>query len=76
MVSWQFRHAGFSLQAVIPAGSNATVYIPCSPDAGITESGTPLPAGTGEAGDLTDKGWKDGYRILDVASGTWRFDAR
>lgn len=71
-VSWQRDDAGFGLQAVIPVGSTATVYIPCDLTAGMTESGISVQDGTVKG--VTDKGWKDGYRQLEVVSGTYKFN--
>jgi alpha-L-rhamnosidase len=71
-VSWRRDGAGFTLQAVIPVGSTATVYIPCAPEAGMTESGTPVQNAKG----VTDRGWKDGYRQLEAVPGRYRFDVR
>jgi alpha-L-rhamnosidase len=72
-VSWQRTDNSFSLQAVIPTGSTATIYLPCSSNANITENN--IPVRTGEAKGISDKGWKDGYRKLEVLSGEYNFDA-
>ena len=68
-VVWQREDGHFYLNAVVPVGSKATVYIPCSHISDMKESGSPV----SEAKGVTDKGWKDGYRQLEVASGTYRF---
>ncbi|MDR0394913.1 MAG: glycoside hydrolase family 78 protein [Tannerella sp.] len=70
-VAWRRDHAGFDLQAVIPIGSTATVYIPCNSVSNMTESG--IPVQNDKVKGVTDKGWKDGYRQLEVVSGTYKF---
>ncbi|MDR0743516.1 MAG: hypothetical protein LBF05_04070, partial [Tannerella sp.] len=70
-VAWQRDHAGFDLQALIPIGSTATVYIPCSAVSDMTESGISVQSGKVEG--VTDKGWKEGYRQLEVVSGKYAF---
>jgi alpha-L-rhamnosidase len=72
-VSWQRHDNGFHLQAIIPTGSAATVYIPCSSVANVMENNSPTR--TGEAKGVTDKGWKDGFRKFEVVSGEYSFRA-
>jgi alpha-L-rhamnosidase len=70
-VSWQRNDTGFHLQTKIPIGSTATIHIPCRSNSNMTESN--FPVRTGEAKGVTDKGWKDGYRKLEVVSGIYHF---
>ena len=69
-VSWQRQNNGYRLQARIPVGSTATIFIPCRSDAVVTENNHYVH--TGEAKGVTDKGWKDGYRQLEVVAGEYR----
>jgi alpha-L-rhamnosidase len=68
-VSWQRSHQGFALQASVPIGSTATIYLPCNEASLIKESGAPV----GKAKGVTDKGRKNGYRQFDVVSGKYDF---
>lgn len=68
-VAWQHEADMFYLDVVIPVGSKATVYVPCSQISDIKESSVPV----GEVKEITDKGWKDSYRRLEVVSGMYRF---
>lgn len=70
-VSWQRNDDQFYLETDIPVGSTATVYIPCDPVSSINEGGSKV----NEVKEVTDKGWKDGYRQLEITSGTYRFMA-
>ena len=70
-VSWQRDEANFNLQVVIPVGSTATVYIPCSNISNMKESG--IDVHSGEVKGVTDKGWSDGYQKLEVVSGSYSF---
>mgnify|MGYP003701467623 FL=1 len=50
-------------------GSTASIYIPCSSASDMNESGVLIQ----DAKGVTDKGWKEGYRQLEVVYGTYRF---
>ena len=69
-VSWQRDDMGFNLQATIPVGSTATIYVPCDHDSDMKESGVLA----GEAKGITDKGWSDGYRQFEVVPGRYNFN--
>lgn len=68
-VAWQRVNGNFYLEAVVPVGSKATIHIPSAHTSDMKESGLQLH----EVKGITDKGWKDGYRQLEVVSGTYRF---
>lgn len=68
-VSWQRENGRFYLESVVPVGSAATIYIPCSSASNMNESGILIH----ETKGVVDKGWKEGYRQLEVISGTYRF---
>jgi alpha-L-rhamnosidase len=68
-VSWQKSDFGFALQATVPVGSTATIYIPCREKSSVRESSV----SAGKARGIIDKGWKDGYRKFEVVSGKYDF---
>jgi alpha-L-rhamnosidase len=68
-VSWQRGGGRFYMETVVPVGATATVYIPCTSDATVNESGVKV----NEEKGITDKGWEAGYRRLEVVSGSYRF---
>jgi len=53
----------------IPVGSYATVYIPVSGNATVTESGVPVNNVQG----IENLGVKDGCMVLKVMQGSYRF---
>ncbi len=71
-VSWQRDDMGFDLQAVIPTGSTATIYLPCNPAFEISENGVH----PGEVEGVTFGEWKDDFRQLKVVSGTYHFSVK
>ncbi|RTQ51613.1 alpha-L-rhamnosidase [Hymenobacter gummosus] len=69
---WQKTAAGFELTATIPVGTTATVYLPASSAATITESGQPL----SQHPELRLLGVEGGRARIAVGSGTYRFAAQ
>ncbi|TGE24243.1 alpha-L-rhamnosidase [Hymenobacter aquaticus] len=69
---WQKTAAGFELTATIPANTTATVYLPASSAAAITESGQPLT----QHPELRLLGVEGGRARIAVGSGTYRFVAQ
>jgi alpha-L-rhamnosidase len=68
---WRVADGRFELQTTIPANTTATVYLPTSAAASITESGKPL---TGRNGvDLLRV--EDGRAVIAVESGCYRFSS-
>ncbi|MEN6535309.1 MAG: family 78 glycoside hydrolase catalytic domain [Bryobacteraceae bacterium] len=64
------RTAGdFQLDVTIPPNTRATVYVPASSAAGITESGQPLARAQG----IKFERIEEGRAVLEVGSGTYRF---
>ena len=55
------------LTVTVPVGSTATVFVPCTAKAKVSESG--------KAKGTKDCGYADGYRKFEVAQGTYHFIA-
>ena len=68
-VAWERNANRFYLTTTIPVGSTSTIFIPCNPSDNLTELGLQV----NEIKEVKDKGWKDGYRQLEIVSGTYRF---
>ncbi len=66
---WKRSAEGFALEAVIPANTQATVYVPAGSPEGITESGRPVRSAKG----VKFLRMEDGRAVLEVASGVYRF---
>ena len=71
-VSWQRDDLGFNLQADIPVGSTATIYVPCDDISNLKESG--IPVSSGKLKGITNKGWANGYQQFEVVSGRYNFN--
>ncbi|MCL5097426.1 MAG: glycoside hydrolase family 78 protein [Candidatus Omnitrophica bacterium] len=69
--NWSIKNGTFNLELDIPPGSTATVYVPSSSSAGLTESGEPFERAAG----VKPLGTENGTIILGVASGRYRFCA-
>ena len=69
---WQYKTDGrISYTATVPANSTATLYLPvCHPTDRITESGKRLKKAKG----VTFRGMKDGKAVIELQSGTYKFD--
>lgn len=67
--AWQLEPNRFSLRVSIPANTSATVYLPATTEAQISESGNPLPLVTG----VKFVRLEDGHAVLEVASGDYEF---
>jgi len=66
---WRLRKQLFTLDVSIPANAAATVYLPAPNPAAVRESGKPLAQAPGVK--LIDS--RPGETVLDIASGTYRF---
>jgi alpha-L-rhamnosidase len=68
---WKRDGNQFTLHVVIPPNTRAEIWIPCKADDAIRESGQPITANGPEG----IPGYKNGYFILTVGSGTYTFEA-
>jgi alpha-L-rhamnosidase len=68
-IKWEKVTGAFIMNIEVPVGSNATVYIPASKTDDITESGLNLNQSSG----ISFHGMKDGYAVIEVSSGTYKF---
>ena len=64
---WKIDNEDVEMNIVIPANTTATIYIPATNAAEITESGKPL------SGDIKVIGKEDEYMIVNVGSGSYHF---
>ncbi len=69
---WRYKDDGrISYTATVPANSTATLYLPVSrPTDRITESGKRVEKAEG----VTFRGIRDGKAVMELQSGTYRFD--
>ncbi len=67
--SWKITGDQFELTTTIPANTSATVYIPTTNAASVTEGGLPISSVIG----VTFKGFEDGFAIYTVGGGTYHF---
>ena len=69
---WTCGNGHFTLLAVIPANTTATVYVPAKDAAGVTESGRPAAKAKG----VKFLRLENGAAVYAVNSGTYRFQSR
>lgn len=69
--SWKIENDKLLMDIEIPANTTATIYVPASNAAAITESGKVLSALT----DIKVTGAEDGYMVLQLGSGKYHFSA-
>ena len=70
--AWETTAGGFDLAVEVPANTSATVCVPASDAAKITESGKPAASAEG----VTFLRMENGHAIYQVGSGRYRFFAR
>jgi len=70
--NWTLAGGTFTLDVVIPVDTTATLHLPTTDSAGVTESGVPLKQAKGVAVISSDKGGV----ALQAVSGTYHFEAR
>ena len=70
--SWKKSADGLALDVTIPPNTTATVYVPAAENAKLTESGKPA----AESAGVKPMGWKSGYAIFEIGSGTYQFVAK
>lgn len=68
-VKWEKKDGKFTMDISVPVGSTATVYLPASDPSQLTESGKPI----GKESNISFSGMENGYAILKVASGKYKF---
>jgi alpha-L-rhamnosidase len=70
--AWKINNGDFDLDLTVPVNTSATVYLPASAAAGVTEGGHALSQQT----DVTLLRMEGGRALLEVASGTYHFNSR
>ena len=68
---WKLDGARFQLEVTIPANSTATVYVPASDVAKVTEGGKPVASATG----VKFLRMEAGRAVFEVGSGSFTFVA-
>jgi hypothetical protein len=66
---WEERNGDFELNVTIPANTTATIYLPESQTAEITESGEPV----NKSNDIKILDRQNGVTLISVGSGQYRF---
>ncbi len=69
-VSWEKHNDTFGMEVEIPVGSHATIYLPVVSGKMIREGGTDIK----RVKDVEYIGLQDGYAIMEVPSGKYRFE--
>jgi alpha-L-rhamnosidase len=70
--TWKIDGGKTIMDVEIPANATATVYIPSSDAASVTESGIALST----VKDIAVKGTENGYVLVQVGSGKYHFEAK
>ena len=70
--AWTREASAVTLKVKIPANSTATVYVPASNAAGVTESGKPASKSEG----VTFVKMENGSAVYEVAAGSYTFKAK
>ena len=68
---WKIEGTHFSLHVIVPANTNATLYIPSLPNKEVLESGKPAYHAAG----LKFKEYKDNYAVFEAQSGDYMFES-
>jgi len=69
---WEIKDDTFQLDVVIPGNATATVYVPATSLADVTEGGKSLD----RASDVRPVRMEDGSAVLEIGSGSYKFKAR
>jgi alpha-L-rhamnosidase len=69
---WQRENGQLKMDVVIPANSSATVFIPSKTAADVMESGRSL----SQSKDVRQRGVENGYVVVELGSGQYRFTVR
>ena len=68
-IEWVQENGTFEMTVDVPVGSTATVFIPGDDKQNILESGNPAR----QSGDISFRGWEEGYHVLNIGSGHYQF---
>ncbi|RYG53234.1 alpha-rhamnosidase, partial [bacterium] len=68
---WKLDKGVFQLTAIVPANTNATVYVPAEDASKVNEGGRPIAKSSGVKLLRQEKE----YSVFEVASGTYRFSS-
>jgi alpha-L-rhamnosidase len=68
---WRKEGETFNLDVQVPANTRATIYVPAAAADAVKESGVVLT----QSRDAKLKGLENGYVVVEVGSGTYRFSA-
>jgi alpha-L-rhamnosidase len=69
---WKKEAGAFTLQVSIPANTTAEVWIPATANSMLSESGKPVASDK----NIQLQGFKEGYAVLQVGSGSYRLQAQ
>jgi alpha-L-rhamnosidase len=69
--AWTVEGRQFAWSVAVPANTTATIYIPATSAADVTESGRPAD----DAQGVSFMSVEDGYAVYTIQSGTYRFNA-
>jgi alpha-L-rhamnosidase len=71
-VKWEKKDGSFVMEAVVPVGCRATVYVPAERRSSVTEAGKKPAA----SGGVKFKGMEEGYAVYKVSSGKYSFESK
>ena len=72
VMDWTCENAGFTLHAVVPPNTAATVYVPAQAAAGVTESGKPAEKAEG----VKFLRMENNAAVYAIGSGSYRFQSK
>ena len=67
--NWRIENGNLHMDATVPPGTSATLYLPSSAPEAVTESGRPAAQATG----VRSSGVEKGKAVFELASGSYRF---
>lgn len=69
---WRIENGSFHMDVTVPPGTTATVYVPTSAPASVTESGRPAARSAG----VKSAGAANGRAVFELSSGRYAFQAK
>ncbi len=69
MSNWRIEKGMLHLDVTVPPGTTATVYVPTSTPAAVTEGGRPV----AQAAEVRSAGVENGKALFAVGSGQYAF---
>ena len=69
---WENSDEGLVMAIEVPANTKATVFVPAGKESEVTEGGQPVEKAPG----VKALGWKEGYAIFQVGSGSYEFRSK